>query len=164
MTSVSAFNDMLEQFIDELQQTFPEEKVIKKYQASFEIVRKSNPRKCVESFMGAITPHADKITSKDDEFFENDVDFIKGLSIKKYWNDDLSQTTKDAIWQYLQTLYMLGTTITAIPSDTLNMIESMASQCADKLQSGDGQIDEKALMSSVTGLLGNLGGVFGAKQ
>jgi len=161
MTSVTAFNDMLEQFIDELRQTFPGESGIKKYQASFEIFRKSNPRKCVETFMNAISPYANEITSKNEAFFERDLDFLKDLSIKSNWTPDLSQTTKDAIWQYLQTLYMLGTTIVAIPADTLNMIEAMASQCADKLQSGDGQIDEKALMSSVTGLLGNLGGMFG---
>lgn len=161
MTSVTAFNDMLEQFIDELRQTFPEEAGIKKYQASFEIFRKTNPRKCVESFMKAISPYANEITSKNEAFFQRDLDFLKELRIKEHWTPDLSQVTKDAIWQYLQTLYMLGTTIVAIPADTLNMIESMAAQCADKLQSGDGQIDEKALMSSVTGLLGNLGGMFG---
>lgn len=30
MTSVTAFNEMMGQFIDELQQTFPEEKGLKK--------------------------------------------------------------------------------------------------------------------------------------
>ena len=161
MTSVTAFNDMLDQFIDELRQTFPEESGIRKYQASFEIFRKSNPRKCVETFMNAISPYANEITSRNEAFFQRDLDFLEDLSIKSNWTPALSQTTKDAIWQYLHTLYMLGTTIVSIPADTLNMIETMASQCADKLQSSDGQIDEKALMRSVTGLLGNLGGMFG---
>ena len=37
----------------------------------------------------------------------------------------MSPNTKDATWQYLQTLYMLGTTITSIPDDTLSMIEGL---------------------------------------
>jgi hypothetical protein len=161
MTSVGAFNDMMEQFINELVTTFPEEKGIKKYQASFEIVRKANPRKCVDSFMVAISPYASRLTAKDESVMTEDISFLTQVNIGKYWTPELSQTTKDAIWQYLQTLYMLGMTISSIPTETLNMIESVASQCADKIQSGEGQLDEKALMSSVSGLLGNLGGMFG---
>jgi hypothetical protein len=163
MTSVGAFNDMMEQFINELVTTFPEEKGIKKYQASFEMVRKANPRKCVESFMAAIAPYANRITTKDESIMKEDISFLNQVNITKYWTPELSQNTKDAIWQYLQTLYMLGMTISSIPADTLNMIENVASQCADKIQSGDGQLDEKALMSSVSGLLGNIGGMFGGQ-
>ena len=161
MTSVGAFNDMMEQFLNELVSTFPEEKGIKKYQASFEIVRKANPRKCIDSFMAAISPYASRITTKDESVMTEDISFLTQVNISKYWTSDLSQTTKDAIWQYLQTLYMLGMTISAIPAETLSMIESVASQCADKIQSGEGQLDEKALMNSVSGLLGNLGGMLG---
>ena len=161
MTSIGAFNDMMDQFLNELVTTFPEEKGIKKYQASFEIVRKANPRKCVDSFMAAVSPYANKLTAKDESVISENISFLKEVNITKYWTPDLSQATKDAIWQYLQTLYMLGMTISAIPTDTLNMIESVASQCAEKIQSGDGQLDEKALMNSVSGLLGNLGGMFG---
>ena len=161
MTSVGAFNDMMEQFLNELVTTFPEEKGIKKYQASFEIVRKANPRKCVDSFMAAVSPYASRLTAKDESIMTEDISFLTQVNISKYWTPELSQITKDAIWQYLQTLYMLGMTISAIPTETLSMIESVASQCADKIQSGEGQLDEKALMNSVSGLLGNLGGMLG---
>ena len=162
MTSVTAFNEMMENFISELAKTFPTEKGIKKYHASFDILRKSNPRKCVESFMTAISPHSQKITAKDESMFCEDLDFLNEINIKNHWTPDLSQNTKEAIWQYLQTLYMLGTTIVAIPSDTLNMIESVAEQCAGQIQSGEGgQLDEKALMGAMSGLLGNLGGMLG---
>ena len=65
----------------------------------------------------------------------------------------MSDGTKNAVLQYLQTLYMLGTTITAIPQETLAVIENVAKDCADKIQSGDGQIDEKALMSMFSSML-----------
>ena len=160
MTSISAWNDMMVQFINELRSTFPEEKSIKKYQTSFDLLRKTNPRKCVEGYMAEVTPVQDKIMSKDESFFldsnSNTSELIRDLNIAKYWTSDLSQNTKDAIWQYLQTLYILGTTITMIPQETLNSIEKIASECADNMQNG-GQFDPSAL----TGLFSSLGGMLG---
>jgi hypothetical protein len=163
MTSISAFNDMMEQFITDLARTFPEEKGIKKYHASFDIVRKTNPRKCVEKFMEAIGPYVSQITSKDDSFLNENVGFLTDINLKTHWTPELSPNTKDAIWQYLQTLYMLGTTITSIPADTLSMIERVALQCAEQMQ-GDGsggKLDESAIMSSMSSILGGLGGMGG---
>lgn len=157
MTSVTAWNDMMEQFIAELHTTFPEEKAIKKYMTSFDILRKSNPRKCVDAYMAEAGKIQEKIMSKDESLFKTfDCELIKELNISKYWTNDLSESTKDAIWQYLQTLFILGTTITMIPQEALNSIESIASDCADKMQSGGG-FDPSAL----TGLFSSLGGMLG---
>lgn len=159
MTSVSAFNEMMDQFLVELKDTFPEEKSLRKYHTGFDLVKKSNPRKCITEFMNEVTPFADYIMKKNEELFLNDdinlPSILNGMNIKEHWNDKLPQATKDAIWQYLQTLYMLGTTIVSIPSETLSMIETVAKQCADSLQAGGG-LDEKALMSSMSGLFGGL--------
>jgi len=162
MTSVSAWNDMMDQFITELEKTFPEEKSIKKYHTSFDLLRKSNPRKCVDAYMAEVGPYQEKIMAKDESFFLDGScksDFLKELKLNKYWTPELSQNTKDAIWQYLQTLYILGTTISIIPPDAMNMIEDVAAKCANNIQNG-GQIDEKAL----TGLFSSLGGMLGQGQ
>jgi len=157
MTSITAFNDMMERFIDELKETFPEEGAIKKYQAIFDLARSVKPRKCVTTFIKHVQPYANYVMSKDERFFlENPPEIISDLRLNVHWTPDLSQGTKDAIWQYLQTLYMLGMTITSIPADTLNMIENVAKQCADGMQNGGGGLDEKALMSSMSGLFGGL--------
>jgi hypothetical protein len=162
MTSVSAWNDMMEQFLTELEQTFPEEKAILKYKTSFDLLRKSNPRKCIDGYMMNITPLQAKVMAKDDSiFFEQNQasSMLLDLNIHKHWTSDLSQNTKDAIWQYVQTLYVLGTTITMIPPDALGMIESVAQQCALNIQS-NGQMDESAL----TGLFASLSGMLGGGQ
>jgi hypothetical protein len=157
MTSVTAWNDMMEQFLAELHTTFPEEKAIKKYMTSFDILRKSNPRKCIDGYMSEVTKIQEKIMNKDESIFTDfNCELIKELNISQYWTKDLSGSTKDAIWQYLQTLFILGTTITMIPQETLNSIESIASECADKMQSGGG-FDPSAL----TGLFSSLGGMLG---
>jgi len=47
-----------------------------------------------------------------------------------------------ATWQYLQTLYMLGTTITPFQPMTLNLIEGIAKDCADKMETEGGELDQ----------------------
>ena len=158
MSSVTAFNDMMGQFLAELHKTFPEERGIKKCMSGFEIMRTSNPRLVIDGFMASVTPFAEKISTKDDTFFLNEaknLDFLKDVKLEEKWMS-VSQQTKDAVWQYIQTLYMLGTTISSIPEDTLSMIEKVAKDCADKLEGQDGGIDEAALMKTMQGMLGGI--------
>ncbi|MAB60688.1 MAG: hypothetical protein CMO46_09150 [Verrucomicrobiales bacterium] len=158
MASVSAFNDMLSQFLVELHKTFPDETGIKKMTTSFEMLKKTNPRLIVDGFMKGVTPYADKISAKDESFLLEEIekiDLLKDLNIKNYW-DRMSVNTKAATWQYLQTLYMLGTTITAIPAETLSLIEGIAKDCADKMETNGGEIDQDALMSMMGNMLGGL--------
>jgi len=159
MASVTAFNDMLSQFLVELHKTFPEEKGIKKMTTSFEMLKQTNPRLIVDGFMKGVTPYADKISSKDESFLLEEIEkieLLKDLNIKSYWNR-MSENTKAATWQYLQTLYMLGTTITAIPAETLGLIETIAKDCADKMQTEGGEIDQDALMKMMGSMLGGMG-------
>jgi hypothetical protein len=150
---------MLSQFLVELHKTFPEEKGIKKMTTSFEMLKQTNPRLIVDGFMKGVTPYADKISSKDESFLLEEIEkieLLKDLNIKSYWNR-MSDNTKAATWQYLQTLYMLGTTITAIPAETLGLIETIAKDCADKMQTEGGEIDQDALMKMMGSMLGGMG-------
>jgi hypothetical protein len=158
MASVTAFNDMLSQFLVELHKTFPDEKGIKKMLTSFDVLKSTNPRLVVDTFMKGVTPYADKISAKDETFLLSEIetiDFLKDLNIKSYW-ERMTVNTKSATWQYLQTLYMLGTTITSIPDDTLKMIENIAKDCADKLQDGGGELNQDALMKMMGNMLSSL--------
>lgn len=159
MASVTAFNDMLSQFLVELHKTFPEEKGIKKMMTSFDLLKSSNPRLVVDGFMKGVSPYADKISAKDESFLLKEIDtidFLKELNIKSYW-ERMTANTRAATWQYLQTLYMLGTTITSLPQDTLSQIENIAKGVASKLQDGDGgELNQDALMKMMGSMLGSL--------
>jgi len=155
MASVSAFNDMLSQFLVELHGTFPDEPGIKKMTTSFELIKKTNPRLVVDNFMNGVTPYSQQISSKDDKFILEEMDkisFLKDLNIRGYW-DRMSDNTKAITWQYIQTLFMLGSTIRVIPADTLDMIEKVAKDCTDKLQSENGTVDQDALMKMMGTML-----------
>ena len=158
MASVTAFNDMMSQFLVELHKTFPEEKGIKKMLTSFDLLKSTNPRLVVDGYMNGVSPYADKISAKDETFLLNEIEnieFLKELDIKRYWTK-MSEGTKGATWQYLQTLYMLGTTITALPADTLSQIENIAKGVANNMQSGDGELDQAALMKMMGSMLNGL--------
>jgi hypothetical protein len=158
MASVTAFNDMLSQFLVELHKTFPEEKGIKKMTTSFELIKQTNPRLIVDNFMKGVSPYANKISAKDETFLLEEIemiDFLKELNIKSYWSR-MSESTKSATWQYLQTLYMLGTTINSIPADTLAQIENLARGVADKMQMEGGELDQDALMQMMGSMLGGM--------
>jgi hypothetical protein len=158
MASVTAFNDMLSQFLVELHKTFPDEKGIKKMLTSFDVLKSTNPRLVVDAFMKGVTPYADKISAKDETFLLTEIDtidFLKDLNIKSYW-ERMSVNTKAATWQYLQTLYMLGTTISSIPEDTLSQIEKIAKGVADQMQDGEGELNQDALMKMMGNMLGSL--------
>ena len=88
MTSVTAFNDMMGQFLVELHKTFPEEKGLKKCLSAFDLMKASNPRLVVDGFMKGVTPYADKISAKDESFFieeSKNLDFMKGVNLEKHW-------------------------------------------------------------------------------
>jgi hypothetical protein len=158
MASVSAFNDMMSQFLVELHKTFPEEKGIKKMLTSFDLLKSTNPRLVVDGYMKGVSPYADKISAKDETFLLEEIEnieFLKELDIKRYWTK-MSEGTKGATWQYLQTLYMLGTTITALPADTLSQIENIAKGVANSMQNGDGELDQDALMQMMSSMLKGL--------
>jgi hypothetical protein len=158
MASVSAFNDMMGQFLVELHKSFPDEKSVKKMLTSFDLIRTTSPKLIVDGFMTSVTPHADRISAKDEDFIlvhSPEIEFLKEIDLVGLWSR-MNEGTKAAVWQYLQTLYILGTTIQSVPEETLGMIETLAKECADKMQNGDGQINQDALMKMMGGLMGGL--------
>lgn len=154
MTTVNAFNEMMDQFLTELNLTFPENKSVIKVQSAFELVKRTNPSHILENFMLAVKPYSKKIMSKDDSFILKDsdsIEFLHDIDIISMWNES-SDTTKAAIWQYLQTLVVLGTTIQSLPKDTLSMIEEMAKKCADQMKDlpSDGALSLMDLMNTIS--------------
>ena len=114
---ITDFNDMMEKFINDLQKAFPKEGRIKKFMTSFDLIRKTHPRKCLDTFMGGVAPYSVKISSKDETFITQDmsnIEFIKELNINDLWASS-SPRTKETIWQYIQILYMLGSKLVDVP-------------------------------------------------
>lgn len=95
---------------------------------------------------------------KNDAFFCEENPVATNLNLHTIWKTkDCTENTKSAIWQYYQTLYMLGTTINMFPPETLNMIESAAENCAKNMKKNpNGTVDEAALMSGMNSMLSQM--------
>ena len=162
MTTLKAFNEMMGQFLDELHETFPEEEIIK--------AAKNSPRdrKTFDNFMAAIGHYSAELMRKDDAFFTADNKFIQALNLHVIWaSENATPNTKDAIWQYLQTMYILGNTINMFPPETLNMIESAAESCAQNMKAQGKTPDsfnEKDLMAGMNSMLSQMLGSGGGSS
>jgi hypothetical protein len=161
MTTVSAFNEMMGQFLEELVQTFPDESTLK------EVAAAPRDRGTLDTFLKQIGPWVNQMMAKDDAFFSDQNEFVARIGLVAIWKSELcTPNTKAAIWQYLQTLYMLATTINMFPPETLSMIESAAENCAKNIQAGGGALDERSLMAGMNNMLAQMmgggGNPFGA--
>lgn len=121
-TILTAFNNLLMQFNDELITLFPEDTEFKMTKNALSLLKSANPRKLATLVTFHLNRYADKISEKDETFFlENDYSEINDISevkdsnkfssiidkLKKYWLE-LSDENKAAIWKYLDTLLALS--------------------------------------------------------
>lgn len=146
-SSVKMFTDMLDQFVTELNLTFPENITVQNYQASIALIKIANPRQLVTNFMNVVKPHSSAIMSKNEEFILKE-QILPDVRLDVMWTE-LSESSKNSIWQYLQSLLTIGTMVSSIPKKTLDSIERMASEMAQELSEGGEMPD----MSSILGLL-----------
>ena len=154
MSSLSTFTNLMEQFLDELNHTFPDNKKIAVYKSNFELLKASNPRKLLDVFMSEVGPYSNYITSKDESLFDLDIEINKKLGIKQIWTKDLCNATKDAIWAHLNTLFVFGSTISMIPDNMMSSIEALAQQCASSMDTSEQ--DPAMLMKGMQNMLMNI--------
>jgi len=160
MASVSAFLSVMEEFIQEMKETFPEEPAIATFQETFLKRKDKKGKKILDNFMNDVSLIADVITNQNEEkLLASDCNFIKEIGILNVWNDDMDDDVKQAIWKYLNTMYVLGTTIKSIPTNLLSQIEMMAEQCVKDMpnnSSGDDNIaipDMSSLMAGMQNMM-----------
>lgn len=141
MASLKTFLGLLDEFVNELIETFPNEKKLKTYQMKLETMKKSNPRMILDKFMETVGPCFQQIVNKDESIILDEKhELVKEMNLKELWlSPQVTPNTKDAIWAHLNTLCVFGTTINQIPSNMLENIEQMAEQCASTMQGGDSE-------------------------
>jgi len=151
MASYSAFNEMYTQFLGELAQTFPEEPAIAK------ALKKHKDEKTYKKVMNKLTPWAQQIMEKDSKFFCEENEFVENLNLHEIWKkDDVSDTTRQAIWQYLSSLYGFGVTLQMIPPQFMNIIEAEAENCAKGLKESGGELNEANIMAAAQSMMSKL--------
>lgn len=154
MASTEAFNNALKTFLDELSSVFPEEVQLKMFLASFDAVVAMQPQGPMDMFMQALSPYASLVTNRDPALFDSVA--FPGAELGRLWKQDLSAQTREAVWDHLNLLLLLGTIIKSMPPELLAGVETMAQSCIEQMQKNGGQLD----LGSLFGMVQNQG--FGA--
>ena len=118
-----AFNNQLDKFLEQLIQTYPEDKDFTYYKRLIDNLKKFNIRKPIEYFASTIQKHTKQIMERDSDFFLNNFGQIvndEGAdkdtqneafrlfnNLKKYWLE-MSDDNKKVIWDYLNVLTKLS--------------------------------------------------------
>ena len=138
------FNALALEFVKELSEVFPENNTLTDCVKNFDTIVSEDPKKIMDFLVSTVGDNAEMINSKDDAIF--DTITIPGLDIKEMWNST-SDSTKDAIWQYLSTLQMLASTLGNTSGELISGIEDMAMEFANKM--AQGSMDVPTMLNEV---------------
>jgi hypothetical protein len=114
---LTKFNILIEEFIVKMLNAFPDEQKLRTYYNAFKISKLYSKQLPIQIFMGGCLDFEQQIKTRDAEFFINRKTFVdKCVRASSFSNDiglrdrweSTPEITKKSIWDYIQTLYVLG--------------------------------------------------------
>ena len=122
------FNFYLHSFLNELVVIFPENKEVfeKNYKEVIENKNLDSDKFAIE-YMTVMNLYHEDIAKKNDKLFKGDKEIflLKEVDFRNLWAKDLSDSTRENLWKYLQTLYVLGKKIVTDDDDVSNMLNEL---------------------------------------
>ena len=152
-TNIEYFNYYLKMFVGSIIDIFPEYKeVLSEYYKPLLENETSNEDKYVKRFMVKMKDYKNQISEKDAAIFDNSVYVLKNVDFKNIWsNTELSDTNREKIWEYLQTMYVLGESIISDCDRIQSLVKSF-----QKIRSGDNADDMEGEDKAMFQMLKNL--------
>ncbi len=106
----------IDNFFNDLCNTFPNNKELNIFKEKFSLLRKANSSIIVDYFVMYVYPFKQNIISKDENFFldgggQGEITAEAGLkfrdNIKKLWVSDMSDENKEVVWKYFKVFILL---------------------------------------------------------
>lgn len=118
----SGFNKIIDQFIDNLIQLFPNNNDLKVFKSKFVQLRFAQPmvaKQILKTFAIKLIKYKEHILSKNEKFFTEDLKIddnylAEAIKIKDLWKNNLKDNNKEIIWKYF--FIMLKMASKMIPS------------------------------------------------
>ncbi len=136
-TYTEKFNFYFHTFLNEIVTIIPEFREILEKNYS-EVLEKSdlNTNSFAKEYMTSIQQYHSEIAQKNDKLFkgEESVTILKELDFRELWSKDLSDNTRENIWKYLQTLYVLGRKIVTDDEDVSRMLDELNNSDRESLE------------------------------
>ena len=136
-TYLEKFNFYLKSFLGELVTIFPEyqENINSNY---VDVLNQETITSdiYVKEYMDNVSPYHSDIAQKNNQLFlgEQELKFLRDIDFRDLWTKDLSESTRENIWKYLQTLYVLGRKIVASDDDVNEMLNELNSNDEENLK------------------------------
>lgn len=139
-STFTAFNSMLREFFSDLSDTFDEYTVISDAKSLLDVALAADSSTDVPmtTFIEVFSPHESLIMEKDPSLFKVcQIPMISegGFDMAKEW-ETLEDENKDAIWNYIQQLYLTGKTVLSLDKTMLSSIEGFANSCMNDVNGG----------------------------
>lgn len=119
---IKSFNKILKQFLKELDKSFPELNIknIKEYKNLDD-----KEDKYLLYFMNQIESNIGKISQQDETLFDQEnTFFLRDINFGLIWKAGISENNKQAIWKFLQTMYLIGKPFISNKDDIQSVIEN----------------------------------------
>ena len=117
---MTALFEQLRLFTDELISMYPNDPDFPLFSSSVKLLKMTNPSLVVKNIYDNTNQFADKIMTKDEQFFlaysfseyEKEVEDINVFSKLKKYIESMSPASKESVWGYVQNIYKLANAIT----------------------------------------------------
>lgn len=124
---LTKFNTILLQFLSELDRLFPDSKA-SNYHTAIKMSLIVDKSAWIKHFIDGTKDHDMQIMTKDEKYFlEQELEFADRLELKKYYQAS-NDATKDSMWQYMQTLFLLSCSYNNYKPEFLKTVYNVAKE------------------------------------
>jgi len=153
-TNIEYFNSTLKLFVSNIIKFYPEyNDVLNEYYKDILENENSSDDKYVKRFMRKFADYKEVISTKNNDLFNESIFFLKNLDFKDIWeNEKTDESIKNTIWDYLQTLYIIGETITSDSNKIKSLVESLKKKRNNEPLDDNDSEENKDLMNMLQNL------------
>jgi hypothetical protein len=125
-TNIEHFNEYFKCFVLDIKTSYKEYgDIIDSYYSNLLESDICNEDKYVKRFMVKMNDHESKISNKDMTLFSEPINIIKNIDFKVIFDSkEMSKDNIEKMWDYLQTLYVLGKTIISDTDKVKKLVEN----------------------------------------
>lgn len=142
-TVVNAFIEMMQQFLEAMQEVFPECERVRGYKFGLDVSlrgsRDAVARQIIEAYHASMAPYYKRCMEHDETLLGEDIEIMTNIDLPRKWSPDLHADTRAAIWEYITKLNEFSNIYAMyaqIPRGMLSSIENIAHGIAAQISDG----------------------------
>ena len=155
-----SFVDMMTQFLDAMQEVFPECLRVRGYRVALQVELARNAsdpaalaafkQRAIGGYHDSMGPYYARCLERDESLIHEPIDLMVNIALPAKWTADLHPDTKAAIWEYILKLNEFSNVYSMysrVPPNMMHSIESVAHTLASQITSGQTRLNDVNLYS-----------------